>query len=276
MNELQSIKHMQRAWAASREMKFSAEGYLSDVEANLRKPLSPSAKTDFSRGAGSELASHMRALHSSSALVANFFDFWTNRDKGPLMGALGIGEAITESLRFERRFPTGLRGTPPHLDVVLGLEGGVLIAIESKFTEQMSLSTRGRSLFASAYFPSSRRLWANAGLPNCQYLAEEMNVGDRTFHLLDACQLLKHSLGLATVVGTQFSLNYVYYDSSAEKSGRHQEDLNSFARGVGDEIGFRSLTYQQAYARLLGAREDGVEYMDYLEYLGTRYFPEMG
>ena len=32
----------------------------------------------------------MRALHSSSALAVNFFDYWTNKDKSPLLSALGI------------------------------------------------------------------------------------------------------------------------------------------------------------------------------------------
>ena len=32
----------------------------------------------------------MRALHSSSALAVNFFDYWTDRDKTPILSALGI------------------------------------------------------------------------------------------------------------------------------------------------------------------------------------------
>ena len=61
----------------------------------------------------------MRTLHSSSALAAKFSDFWTNRDKDPLLTAIGIDGETPEPLRFERRFPTGLKGTPPHLDVTL-------------------------------------------------------------------------------------------------------------------------------------------------------------
>ena len=102
MDEQQKIKRLQRSWAASKELKFDSEGYLPDVEVNLRNPLSPSARADFSKGAGSELARHMRALHSSSALVANFFDFWTNREKGPLLATLGVNEERVESLRFEK------------------------------------------------------------------------------------------------------------------------------------------------------------------------------
>ena len=148
MDEQQRIKRLQRSWAAPKGLKFDSEGYLPDVESNLRTPLSPCARADFSKGAGSELARNMRALHSSPALVANYFDFWTNRAKGPLLAALGVGEERVESLRFERRFPTGLRGTPPHVDVTLALAVGGVVAIESKFTEHLSLSSRGRNNFA--------------------------------------------------------------------------------------------------------------------------------
>ena len=117
MDEQQRIKRLQRSWAESKGLRFNAEGYLPNVEANLRRPQSPSTRVDFSKGAGSELARNMRAVHSSSALVANFFDFWSSKDKGSLLSAMGLNEGTAESLRFEMRFPTGLRGTPPHLDV---------------------------------------------------------------------------------------------------------------------------------------------------------------
>ena len=275
MDEQQRIKCLQRSWAASKGLKFDSEGYLPDVESNLRTPLSPCARADFSKGAGSELARNMRALHSSSALVANYFDFWTNRDKGPLLAALGVDEERVESLRFERRFPTGLRGTPPHADVTLALAVGRVVAIESKFTEHLSLSRRGRNNFAPAYFPWSNRLWTRAGLPKCQELAEALEAEDVRYHALDACQLLKHALGLATVLGDRFSLYYLFYDSHGDRSNQHKEELRSFASHVAEEIRFTPVTYQQAYGRLLDAKMEDADYRDYRDYLGFRYFPEI-
>ena len=73
----------------------------------------------------------MKALHASSALVVNFFDYWTDKPKAPLLSALGIDADDIESLDFEAQFPTGLLGTPPHLDIAMTLESGAVIGIEA-------------------------------------------------------------------------------------------------------------------------------------------------
>ena len=79
------IKDVQRAWAESNGKHFDARGYVYDVQDNFRKALSTRARDAFGDGAGSELKGKMKALHSSSALAANFFDYWTDidRDKTP-------------------------------------------------------------------------------------------------------------------------------------------------------------------------------------------------
>ena len=75
----------------------------------------------------------MRALHSSSALAANLFDYWTERDKSPLLAALGVDAKGETSLDFEARFPTGLGGTPPHFDMAMRRSTGFVVAVEAKF-----------------------------------------------------------------------------------------------------------------------------------------------
>ena len=274
MNEQQRVRHLQRSWAEAKGLRFDSEGYLPDVESNLRRPLSPTASADFSKGAGSEPARKMRALHSSSALLANFFDFWTGRDRSTLLAAMGIAGETVDSLRFERRFPTGLRGTPPHLDVTLELTSGSVVAVESKFTEHLSLSGRGTSDFAAAYFPQGRKIWASAGLPNCQKVAEAVQDHQTTYHALDVRQLLKHALGLATAQGDRFSLYYMYYDCQGDKADQHRQELQSFSELIREEVRFSALTYQEAYNRLLEAGKTGADYVNYMEYLGDRYFPE--
>ena len=59
------------------------------------------ASQSLERGAGSELSGHMLALHSSSALALDFFDYWTDRDKTPILSALGIDSQGGHSLDFE-------------------------------------------------------------------------------------------------------------------------------------------------------------------------------
>ena len=221
------------------------------------------------RGAGSELKGHMKALHSSSALVANFFDYWTDRPKAPLLSALGIDADGIQSLDFEARFPTGLGRIPPHLDLAISLESGAVIGIESKFTECLSRSTKGKSIFKPAYFPPTGGLWASKGLPACQLFAEELHTQQNQFEFLDPWQLLKHTLGLATSSRPDFSLWYLYYDCLGQRSEAHKREIQTFANRVGEEIRFKALTYQEVFHQLKHSNPTDAEY---LRYLGTRYF----
>ncbi len=119
----------------------------------------------------------MLALHSSSALAVNFFDYWTDRDKTTVLSALGIDPEDGASLDFEAQFHTGLGGTPPHLDVAITHDTGCVIAVESKFTEHLKRSTTGKSNFTTSYFPKSTGRWMANDLPACQSLAEEKSCG---------------------------------------------------------------------------------------------------
>ena len=269
MQAEQSIRDAQMAWARSQGLSIDDKGYVGDVEANLWKPLSAHARAAYERGAGSELESHMKALHSSSALVANFFDYWTDRQKAPLLSALGIDDDDIQSLDFEARFPTGLGRIPPHLDLAITLESGAVIGIESKFTEYLSRSTKGKGSFEPSYFQTSEGLWAAKGLPACQALAKELRDHQHRFEHLDPWQLLKHALGLATSSGPNFTLWYLYYDCQGPRSDAHKREIQTFTDRVGDEIRFKALTYQQVYHRLQDSNQPHSEYRDYL---GTRYF----
>ena len=269
MQAEQSIRDAQIAWARSQGLSIDDKGYVDDVEDNLWKPLSAHARAAFERGAGSELESHMKALHSSSALVANFFDYWTDRDKALLLSALGIDTDDIQSLDFEARFPTGLGGAPPHLDVAITLESGAVIGVESKFTEYLIRSTKGKSSFEPSYFPPSGGLWASKGLPACQLFAEELRSQQNQFEFLDPWQLLKHALGLATSSGPDFSLWYLYYDCLGERSEAHKTEIQSFANRVGEDIRFKALTYQEVYH---GLKESDQADSEYLHYLHARYF----
>ena len=274
MDAEREIRRAQQYWARSKGISCTSRGYVRGVEANLWRPLSAQARQSFERGAGSELSGHMKALHSSSALAVNFFDYWTGRDKTPILSALGIGPEDGTSLDFEAQFPTGLGGTPPHLDVAITHSTNFVVAVEAKFTEHMKRSTRGKSNFTMAYFPKSSGLWTDAGLPACQALAqdlwaEELRGGRQRFEYLDSRQLLKHALGLATQQGNRFSLHYLYYDWPGDRLGAHGREVDSFDEWMGDEIRFKALTYQEVFERLKDSGQAGSDYLDYLE---TRYF----
>ena len=258
----------------TKNIPIDSHGRVRDVASNLLRPLSPIAHRAFEKGAGSELAGNMRVLHSSSALVANFFDCWTDREMAPLLSAMGICPDGGESLDFEVPFSTGLRGTPPHLDVALTVSSGFVVAIEGKFTEHLGRSTKGKAKFAPSYFPKADGLWRSKGLHECQLLAEELRaqeiLPDRTgFSYLDPWQLLKHALGLAKQLGSGFSLQYIYYDWPGKSAEAHRSEVERFADLVGDELRFKAMTYQQVYE---GLRDSGLAEDEYLDYLGERYF----
>lgn len=216
----------------------------------------------------------MRALHSSSALAVNVFDYWTDRDKTPILSALGIGFEAESELDFEAQFHTGLSGIPPHLDLAITQSTGSVVGIEGKFTEHLKRSTRGKSKFRESYFPEAGGLWAEKGLPACQALAEELwtedlRGGRQQFEYLDPRQLLKHVLGLATRLGARFSLYYLYYDWPGKRPEAHRKETDLFGERVGYEIGFKPLTYQEVFGRLRNSEQAGPAYVDYLE---DRYF----
>jgi hypothetical protein len=95
--------------------------------------------------------------------------------------------------------------------------------------------------------------------------------GAVSFRHLDAAQLLKHALGLATQHQQEgFGLYYLYYDVPCPASAVHSEEVARFAERVGGELAFQAMTYQDLYAKLAAA--PGVD-AAYVDYLGSRYFP---
>lgn len=272
------LVQQQILWATSEGLAVDSRGYLDSVDSNLLKSLSPMAKQAFTEGGGSELLdttsrpAKMKALHSSSALAVNVFDSWSDIDKTDLALALEIEEAIT-SLAFEKKFSTGLGGTPPTLDVALELSSGHVIGIESKFSEWLTPKSKSKPPFKDKYFQSNESLWGKHRLPQSQKLAKEMFDGRESFRYLDAPQLLKHALGLATQCNDQFSLYYIYYDWPCPESDMHQEEINLFSDHVAEELRFKSISYQSLFQKFGTLLAGNGEYSNYLR---SRYFGGLG
>lgn len=105
----------------------------------------------------------MRALHSSSALAVNVFDYWVSEFNHHLLAALDVDDRSNAAIRFEGKYPTGLGGNPPNLDVVLELDNGQVIGIKSKFTEWFTPKTQGKMPFKEKYFEQG--VWSRVDLP---------------------------------------------------------------------------------------------------------------
>ena len=185
------------------------------------------------------------------------------------MKALGLKRALSP-LRFEAQFPTNLEGSPPNLDLAIELISGVTVGVESKFCEWLTPKPSKKECFKPKYFPRGKFIWKDQGLSGCQELALSIQRGVEKYRYLDAAQLLKHALGLATQLSNRFVLYYLYYDWSCTQSEQHKKELERFTNLLGEELRLHTLTYQELFSRL----SSGPDNIDgrYLSYLRKRYF----
>jgi hypothetical protein len=278
MRSKQRLLNRQRSWAESVGLDVDDRGYLASVDANLLQPLSVKSKRSFEDGSGSELQdtpsrpAKMKALHSSSALGVNVFDYWVDRDTSALLSALGLDSGSLDALTFEAQFSTGLRGNPPNLDVALEYSNGHVIGVESKFSEWLTPKSKNKEPFKAKYFSEDTGLWESKGLQQSQMLVEAMHTGEEFFRHLDVPQLLKHVLGMANQLGGLFSLYYIYYDSNGPESDVHRREVERFNSLVGEEVRFKARSYQEFFSSL---NEMGYDDETYMGYLHQRYFPPL-
>jgi len=270
------IRRHLTAWAAARGIAVDASGYTRALDDNLFVPLSDAARQEFAAGDGGELGGpgkrgKMQALHSSSALACNAFDCWRDRDTASLAAALGLRSPIA-GIEFERKFPTGLAGNPPNLDVVLTLEDGSICAIESKFLEPYGGRHAGG--FKPKYFESRPGLWETLGYPACQDLAARIDSGEVACRWLHAEQLLKHLLGVARRGGA-WELLYLWYRVPGPAGEEHATEVEDFAAVMRrDGVPFRAVTYQSLIEGV--AAQGRPSDRDWVEYMTGRYLVAAG
>ncbi len=94
--------------------------------------------------------------------------------------------------------------------------------------------------------------------------------GAAFFRHLDATQLLKHALGLATQHPGGSGLRYLYYDVPCPAAAAHAEEIAHFGERLGAEVAFEAVTHQDLHRELATAPNVDA---GYLAYLGERYFP---
>ena len=274
MDAFAKIINRQVAWAERQGLRPDANAYLSSVAENLFAPMSKLAEADYRGGAGNELddrlgeAAKMRALYSSSALVCNVFDTWrsADADAGAIGRALAISSALA-SVRFEAQLPSGLRGTPPTLDLLLVASDSLAWGVESKFTEPFQ-GRQAHAPFVETYFKNDIGLWAALGLPKCQDLADRINWGVIKFVHLDAAQLLKHALGLRRKY-EDGQLVLLWFNVEAPIAESLATEIREFSRSVDSTLGFRAVTYQDVFARL---SQESTANPAHVNYLHSRYF----
>ncbi len=216
----------------------------------------------------------MQALHSSSALGVNIFQYWQQNGRLDVIAAAcgfcNKGSKVLESLVFEDKYPIRKEfHAPPNIDVVFHnriLHAFERFAVECKFSE--SYGGRQHGGMAPAYLAETA-IWD--GLPALHDLAVAISPEDGRYTYLHAAQLIKHILGLREGLGSnKFRLLYLWYDVLGREGGDHRDEVEDF-KGIAeaDGIRFHGMTYQELILYL--ARNYRDEHPAYIKYLTERY-----
>ena len=288
MNGRDYILEKQVQWARSRDIALigskGAHGYPSYVpglEQNLFQPLLDDVRDAFLSGDGRELGApggypgKMQAVHSSSALGVNVFQYWQAISRPPVIAAAcGLckqNSRAPQSLRFEDKYPVNDSfDFHPNIDVVIYNRPRAKIqrlAIECKFSEPYG--SHRHSGLKEKYLTECDTLWDD--IPNLRELAESICPDDNAFQHLHAAQLIKHILGLKRAVGRDgFRLLYLWYDVLGAEGCLHRDEVEQFsATAKSDGVMFHALTYQELICRMAGKLR--AQHEDYIRYLTERY-----
>jgi hypothetical protein len=229
-------------------------GYVQSIDDNLVTGIGSELYcSDYMGGAGQELlwTKHlgrecppkMHAAFSSSALVVNTFARW----KQALPQLSLAAQTGFQEMRFEVKCPTGLNGTPPHLDVLATHSIDPPVAIESKCLEFLNAH---RITFSSQYDGLK-----GSGSKTPYYdMIRRLRTERAMFQYLDAAQLIKHALGLANIFqGMPVVLLYLHWEPSNWQEFRefaqHRSEIAEFGRYVsGCRIRFMSMSYQELWS----------------------------
>lgn len=292
MNGLKYILSKQQNWAERKGLELfggtlpndGKKNYLNSISANIfNQQLSEETYKNFKEGDGSETKdsktrlAKMKALHSSSALPVNVFQYWQNKDTYPITYACKLcaksevkeNISVIKGISFEQKFEISpdknLFPRSPNLDVVIENSKKEIYAIESKFTEPYKKKQKG----LSDRYTSDESFWK--GLPNLKPLADKISPDNNEFKYLDASQLIKHILGLKKQHGKSgFCLLYIWYDVIGKDGAEHRKEIKKFAEiAKKDNIKFRHITYQEVIINL--SKEFYVGNEDYINYLTDRY-----
>ena len=223
---------------------FEERSRVADFRDNLLPLVAPEDfESELRQGKGQELEGKFLAIHSSSALVVNCFAPFRSR-----IGDLALPvKGKFHELRFEQKCPIGLRGTPPHLDVLLAGSAGV-VGIESKLIEH--LEEQGSADFRPAYQTIEDERSEQGYFREMQEL---MDYPDK-YVWLDAAQLIKHALGMARTFRRErrATLLYVYWEPANSESfpqfKDHRREIRIFAEAVaGANPDFAAVSYPELW-----------------------------
>jgi len=269
----QMILDYQKVWATSRHVGYQEtgkrEGYVDLLTDNLfYDKLSIKTLEEYLSGQGNELNSQIKALHSSSALCVNVFEYWRQARRISEIAEACGAPANMDEMEFEKKHRIPNLGTS-HIDIEFSDGNSRAFAIEAKFAEPYHITTQRNNTHLDKYLKQDA-IWTN--LIECKKLAKGVleEEGKKTsWKHLDVPQLLKHILSLSCCYGTnRFIFSYLWYDCGTQEARNHSHEIDEFGKRIKGEINFTSSTYQNLFDKI--AKIPRVD-REYLSYLGERY-----
>ncbi len=212
----------------------------------------------------------LRSPHSAGALTINTFLPWQ-----AAAGALPLGGHVGfDAIQFEVRCPTGLRGTPPHLDL-LALRDDAAVAVTVRCSEYLS---RRKSVVAPSY---DRFLAQTPGVELWRDQLQWLRAGPVQRRYVDLGALVKHALALGrTFPDRPAILLYLYWEpvdaDRFEDFRRHRAELEDVAEAVrGARIGFSAQSFESLW-RDWAARTSPPWLAEHVARLRARYGVAIG
>jgi len=277
----------QTQWALNRGInligskgKRGRPAYTPKLEDNLFEPLEPDVHQSFMKGDGNEIKgtpespAKMQAVHSSSALGVNIFQYWQKINQVPVIAAAcgfcSKGNDISKKIVFEDQYKIDNKfKLSPNIDVVFhnsNLSKYKRFAIECKFSESYGSYKHG--ILKSKYL-SLDALWKD--IPSIHKLSKSISRTDEKFIYLHPAQLIKHILGLKKAFGKEgFRLLYLWYDVLGKEGAIHRKEIETFSDLTkSDGIKFHALSYQELIVRL--STEYRQDHEIYIKYISDRY-----
>jgi hypothetical protein len=227
MNAHDYILYKQIQWAHRNNITLigskitrGRKAYTQNLDDNLFEPLLLEVKENFEEADGGELTGNpckMQAVHSSSALGVNIFQYWKKMNQVPAIAAkcgfCSTNNTSSQGISFEAKYPISEKFPhSPNIDVVISNSPESrfkVFAIECKFSE--AYSSQKHSGIDPKYIELGT-IWDD--IPNLYKFAKTISPDDSQFTYLHPAQLIKHILGLKEKFGkNKFRLLYLWYDT---------------------------------------------------------------
>jgi len=233
------VAQLQQTWRGMLgATAFGDDGRLVDWRSGLLPSLSSLASGDVNRLFD---PARLRQPETASAMALNSFLPWRDRP-GDLVLA---GHGPFSELRYAARCPTGVRGTPPLLDL-LAADVDRLVAVTARGPDY--LGTR-----VSRLAPAYAQVDLAPRMAGWQDLLETLRAEPGRFRHLDAVALLKNAIGLSRTFPEHGpTLIYLFWEPEGADGltfRRHRSEIRAMAQLVGGAmVGFQALSFAELWA----------------------------